>query len=117
MAGGLEVRVEEIERDIIQVKKDVGQINVDMTLLAQRQENNAKAISDLSNTISNNHAAQIQLMQDIAKTGNETNNKLGFIKGAFAVLCLLTVGSGGAVATVGNESAIELLKMIAGLFL
>jgi len=114
---GFEVRLEEVESELKGVKKDVNKINVDITLLAQRQQSNAKAIDNLNHTILNNHSSQMQVLSDISKTQSEASNKLGFIRGALLSFGVTTLGGGTAAVTAGNESVINFLKMAKDLIL
>ncbi len=88
-----------------------------MTLLMQRQADNAKAINNVSNTLLTNHTAVMGLLTDISKTESSNSGKLGFIKGVLVIFAASTVGGGTAAVTVGNEELTGFLQLLAKLVL
>lgn len=107
----VEVRLEEVEREVREVRHDVGKINVDMTLLAQRQQHNAKAIDNLNATMINNHSAQMSTMQQLSADSKKVSTRLGFLNGVLIVSLLSTAGLLGAVNSE-EKNILGILELI-----
>ncbi len=107
----VEVRLEEVEREVREVRHDVSKINVDMTLLAQRQQHNAKAIDDLNANMMSNHSAQMNTMRQLSSDSKKVSTRLGFLNGVLIVSFLSTAGLVGAVNSE-EKNILGILELI-----